>query len=481
MTEGSGAAVGLRRRRWRRRVLAVVVVVGLPVLVFGLSNLWLATPPGRSYVAGRISRATGLPARVGPGWWLPWSGLELRRIEIGRPPQLASAGAALVVRVGRVKVEPHWRELARGRLVPGMIVLEDPEVDLPVELLAHLAAEGGAPQERAVVVAEPEPGVHPAAPVAGDAGGTPELAGPAAEPVEVVPMAEPALPATSWLIVHSGSFKVGPAAGGGCLVSIAGIDARVPLRGAAADGSLVVAELNVAGRSLGPQQVPLRWESPRLSVTGWQPVAGPFQLGVRAQCIPSGSLPFVFECILPEQAVDPDQADAPAGIAVGRIRGAVAMGGHLRMLSSLAGQGRIEAEGVTAESMLDRSGPLKFDQCRAWGKLAGGVLQVVDARAAGDSLSLLGNAVLVADGRVGAVLRVVVPQEAVAPVTARLGGLLPQPPAGFRPLETPDRWIVDCTLGGTIGEEWVRVGDGPPRSLGEVREEWRRLAPGRAE
>ena len=453
-----------------RRVLVAAVLV--PLLVFGLSNLWLATPPGRSFVAGRISRVVGLPVRVGSGWWLPWSGLALRRIEIGRPPQLAAAGAAPVVSVARMKVEPHWRELGRGRLVVGRIVLDEPAVDLPVELLAHLASAGAAPREEPLVVAEPEPVPAPAGPVAGDPGGTHAVA----EPVEAaVPAENVALPDTSWLLVHGGSFRIGPAAGGGSWVSVGGIDARMPMGGAAADGFLGIGEMSVAGLPLESQQVPLRWESPRLSVAGWQPVIGPLRLVVRAQCIPSGSLPFVFECVLPEQSLDPATADAPAGMAGSGIRGAVALGGHLRDLSSLAGQGRLEAAGVTVESFVKGAGPLKFDQCRAWGKMAGGVLQVVDARATGDTLSLLGNAVLLADGRVGGVLRVVVPEDAVMPITARLGGLLPPPPVGFRPLETPDRWMVDSTLGGTIGEEWVRVGDGAPRSLREVGEAWRSL------
>lgn len=469
-----GGAGGRRRRWWRRGLIAVVVV---PLGLFGLSNLWLATPPGRSWIAGKITRATGLPARVGPASWLPWDGLVLRRIEIERPPQLVVADSGLLLEVERIKVEPHWRELWRGRVAVGRVVVDAPAVDLPVELLAHLAAAAVPPE----AAGEEEPAepvvVEPVVPV------VPEPSPGAAEPVagEVVAEPEPQaveLPETSWLVVRGGSFRLGRAANSGGWLAIGGIDARVPVRGKAADGSVSLAELRLAGEEIGSQELPLRWEPPRLSVIDWHPRIGTLQLAVNMHGVLLGSLPFVVECRLPEQMVDGETAGLPGKIAAGQAGGVAVLGGHLRMPSTLAGRGRIEAEVVRVPEGFEGGGAMEFDRCGLSWNLAAGTLRVIDARAVGDSMSLLGNGTLMADGRVAGVLRVVVPEEGAAAMVNRFGNLLPAAPTGFRPMETPDRWMIDCTLGGSFGSEWVRMGDGPERPIGDLMELWLGLRAG---
>lgn len=461
----SGTAAG-RRRRWLRRIVLAAVL--LPLLLFGLSNLWLATPPGRSWIAGKVTRSIGLPARIGPASWLPWDGLCLREIVVDRPAELAGAGAEPVLTVGRVKVVPHWGELARGRVSVGRIEVEEPALDLPVELLAFLVAAQPAPALPPAEAPSPEPSPEQVA------GTDPEVQQPAVLPEEqetatgAAPQAVVQLPETSWMAVNGGSIRVRSAAGGGDWLAVAQIDAELPLRGEAADGVVAMKGIALAGWEAEALELPLRWEAPRISVSDWEPGELAVKLRVNAQCIAFGSMPFVIDCRLPEQAVDGQAAGLPLSPFAERAVGYATLAGHLRIPSTIAGRGGIEAEEVVVPPGPASEEALEFDNCRLWWQASGGVARVIDARAVGDQISLLGNAALVADGRIGGVVRVVAPQDAVAGMREMLGGLIGEPPAGFRPLETPDRWFVDCTLSGTIGDELFQVGDGPWRPVSEA-------------
>jgi len=472
-------AGGGRRRRWWRRVLVAAVL--LPLILFGLSNLWLATPPGRSWIAGRVSKSIGLPARVGPGSWLPWDGLCLRNIVIERPAALAGEKPEPILTVVRLKVAPHWEELTRGHIAVGRIEVDEPMLDLPVELLAHLVATPTAAEVPTAQLADPEELPEQVSPVDTELveqpAEPPEAPATEADPDSGPPVAV-VLPETSWLVVRGAGIRVRSAAGGGDWLSIGQIDAELPLRGKAADGVVAMQQLALAGWQTESLDLPVRWEAPRLSVTDWEPEAVPLKLRVNMQCVLFGSLPFAIDCRLPNQAVDGESFGLPLDFSAREVAGFGRLAGHLRMPLTIVGRGGIEAKEVEASTGVPGQEALKFDNCRLWWQASGGVARVIDARAVGDRFSLLGNAVVVADGRIGGVVRIVVPQDAVGGVEKMLGGLLADPPVGFRPLQTPDRWNVDCTLAGTIGSELFRAGDGPWRPMSEVAPVLRGLLPG---
>ena len=127
-----------RRGRWWKWLAGAS---GGPLLLFGLSNLWLATPPGRGWIAARFSRLTGLEARVGPASWTPWGGVSLRRIELLAPEPLRASLGRPMLEVDRITVRPHWRPLLKGLLVLRTVEVEQPRLRLPVELLSFLAAQ----------------------------------------------------------------------------------------------------------------------------------------------------------------------------------------------------------------------------------------------------------------------------------------------------------------------------------------------------
>ena len=56
----------MKGRRWFRKLLvaALALAVAIPLVGFGLSNLYLASPKGRIFVASKIKARTGLDASV---------------------------------------------------------------------------------------------------------------------------------------------------------------------------------------------------------------------------------------------------------------------------------------------------------------------------------------------------------------------------------------------------------------------------------
>jgi hypothetical protein len=93
--------------------------------------------------------------------------------------------------------------------------------------------------------------------------------------------------------------------------------------------------------------------------------------------------------------------------------------------------------------------------------MRGGTFQVVDARLLSERLSFLGNAIVVPDGRVRGVLRIVADRESATAITRlAVGSLLSQgwTRSWFKPLITPDRKFRDLHVEGTLSKAMIDVG-----------------------
>jgi hypothetical protein len=377
-----------------------------------------------------------------------------------------------VLSIERIAVSPHWGELRRGRVSPGRIEVDQPVIDLPVELLAHLvatgakteapplaAAEGQAPAAQPPAVAEPAPAPPP--PDGVDGGGQTAVAADSRPP-------EPELPETSWLIVRGGRLRVGPAHGGGGIV-LHGLHAELPFHGKPGSGVLRCDAISLAGLRVEELVVPVRWDSPQLSVRDWQPEGLPLRCRVDARCGLTGSLPFVAAGRLPVQDVEGDALGLPFDFRAEQLAGFSTVAGHLRHPSSIAGGGEFQLRKLSTGSRPGLSAGDEFDHGRLAWQLSGGVIRITDVRLLGEQLSLLGNAAAAADGRIGGVLRAVASPEGAAAAAARAGRFIPEAPDGFRPLDPPDRWLLDCRLAGSIDAPWFRAGGGPWLAWSEVQ------------
>jgi len=82
-------------------------------------------------------------------------------------------------------------------------------------------------------------------------------------------------------------------------------------------------------------------------------------------------------------------------------------------------------------------------------------------RIIGDNLAFLGNATLLADGRLAAAIRMVAPPE-TATTISQYAFPNSQPPPPLTPLATPQRAALDLEAFGIIGRLSLRLGrDGP--------------------
>jgi hypothetical protein len=478
-------------RRWWRWLAGGVVV--LPVALFGLSNLWLASSSGRERVAGLFQRLTGLEARVGPSSWSPWGGVTLRRVELLAPEPLREALGEPLVSVQRVQVRPYWRPLCTGVLMPRSVEVDAPRVCLPVELLSHLASH------RPAVVVEVPPGevvaalaaqgkqaaaggAAPAAGAAGAAGGASAGAtGGEASPPPAAAAAPAAVPGagpvpagearrkTVWVRVRGGSLWLGQVAGQRAWLEAGSVTADVPIGGEAAQGGVWLRDLKLAGTEVAPVEVPVAWEVPVIAAGPWHPVTSGVKSEWSAQLIPGGPLPFLVDVKVPAQEI-PRQEWGGAWQVAARQGELVARAvGYLRAPATW--QGELRARAARVSGTVPGQDGLAFDETQLWVVVRNGVMTVQDARAVGDTLALLGNAMLFADGRLAANGRLLVPRDTASALQQRFAGILPPAGAGFRPWETPDRWVLDARVGGDLGEPWVEFGEGPTLRVKRLLEE----------
>ena len=71
------------RPRWRRLLKwGVIGVVGGAVVGLLLLNVFLATPPGKRFVAKKVSGAIGFSTSVGSASYTPWGGVKLKELRV---------------------------------------------------------------------------------------------------------------------------------------------------------------------------------------------------------------------------------------------------------------------------------------------------------------------------------------------------------------------------------------------------------------
>lgn len=455
-----GAPTRGKRRGFRRGLL--IALVALPLGLWLAGNLWLASPLGRGWIARKIQSRTGLETRVGGASVTPWNGLCVRRIEWLQPPPLRAAVKEPLTRIASIRLSPVWSSWLRGRRDWQAVELEAPKLVIPVELLADLAraqspAAPAAPPP--VATAPPAPGPPPAA--------TPALP-PATPPgPPAVPEAPPQLPAvvlppTAWVHVKNGSFTLVSAVSGKSWLEVAGATGSIPVAGSPAQSTLRIGSLRIKGAEvLTNLRLPLDWQAPRLSLPPIETVIHGFKIKLAGQTALLGGIPVQFEMQAPKQPAGPitlptnGQASAESVAADFRFHGL--------LLAPGSWQGDLIVEALAPSAKL-AGHDAKFDRGGAVVVLRGGVLSCVDARLIGDDLSLLGNATLLADGRLAAALRLVAPPESAGAIASRVFSNVP-PPA-LTPLATPQRAAFDLEAFGNIRQVFLRIGrDGPVLEL----------------
>lgn len=449
-----------RKRRWGWISLLFV----LPAVALLVVNLALASPWSCRWLATRIERRCGgLEARVGSVSVTPWSGISISQLEILQPPPLRSAVKGALLHVDRLRVAPVWHAWLRGRLEIHNIALDTPRVVLPIELISHLA-KAGPPQQPA-----PPPSTAPAGqpptevpPVAATQPATPPATAPeAAKPTVPVPKLPPV--PTGWLHVSNASFAIVRTGLSEPLMEFSNTNGSIPVAGDPAVSVLKIGSISSVGNQLGADvSAALLWTRPQLALKPMEAEVGGYKFQFAAQLALFSGLPLQIEAALPGQAFKPiplpfdGEASAEGVNANARFRGL--------LLAPASWQGDFVAQS-TAPVVKAAGQEAKFDRANLITVLRGGVLSCVDARLISDQLSVLGNATLLADGRLAGVARLVASPETT---TAIVGKVFPDNLGSpiLTQLSTPQRTAFDLEAFGNIGQIFLRLGkEGPILNL----------------
>jgi hypothetical protein len=446
-------------RRGRRRLLKwLAALAALPLAAFGLSNLWLASPWGRALITSKIQHRTGLESTLSAASWSPWNGVTLRGLTCRQPAELRAHFTDPLLAVDRIRVAPVWNAWLRGRISIHHVEIDTPQLALPIELLAHLAASQAPPKPAAPPPAPPPPTQPPDPP----ATTTPEP--PAAPPPSPAPPppASPAPPTppsrpTTWVHLTRASLKIVSVGRTDPLLATT-LTAAIPIAGDPAQGHLLLDRISALGTEILPQTTaPLTWKSPLLS-------AGPVEtkiLGTQLQfalhLARTSGFPIQIDASIPPQK-SPEITLPQGYFAVAESLAAQARFRGL-LLAPSSWQGDLIAESSTVQ-LATADATTTFDRGRILTVLRGNVLQCVDARLIGDDLSILANAAVISDGRAAAAIRFVAEPATLVHLAQRLQSDLNPP---LTPLSTPQRAALDLRAFGSLDNLTLEIGPNGPR------------------
>ena len=452
------AGKGRGPRRWRR---VVISLLALPILALLLGNLILSTPWACHRAAVKIQRYTGgLEVHIRGMTFTPWSGISITGLEILQPLPLRKQVKQPLLTIVSVQITPVWNAWLRGKMIVQSIALDAPRIVMPVELLAHLTQAGPAvpPPVAALQVTPPVAVVPPV---------NPPVVGPAvvSQPDNTPATADssfatapPTFP-TAWLHVKNASFTLIHAESKQLLLEILDIGGAIPIAGNPAKSHLTIGSISAAGQpATSPTSATLDWKSPQLSLDPLEIKIGGLPFHIAAKLASERGLPLQIEAKLPPQPLSSltvpfgGRIEADSITAQARFRGL--------LLAPTTWQGDAVAESNSLQLQLP-SHRVRFDRGNAIVLLRGGVLSCVDARLVADEISLLGNATLLADGRLAGAARLVATPETVVSAVRQAFPMMKESPS-LTPLSTPQRSAFDLEASGSIHQLFLRLGKNGP-------------------
>lgn len=455
----SAAPMAGKRRVFRHWRLATLLLLASPMVALLLGNLILSTPGVRHWIAARIQRHSGgLDVRLSGVTLTPWSGISISGLELLQPPPLRTAMTEPLLHIDSIRIAPVWQAWLRGKIAVQSMELDTPRIVMPMELLAQLTkAETTAqlaPQSTAVAQVAPATTAIPP--------DTPPVVAPSATvPAQAEPPIHVALPSipTGWIHLKNASFTLLQAESKRVLLEISNTRGAIPISGNSAKSHITVGSISSLRQPVASLlKAELEWKSPQLSIEPLEINIGGYPFLIAAQLGSFSGLPLQIEAKLPPHKLAPVMIPFGGQVAAESITAATRFRGLL--LAPATWQGDLVIDS-TFPSLRIASHDAKFDRGNAVTVLRGGVLSCVDARLIGDELSLLGNATLLADGRLAGAARVVAAPGTATSIASQAFPLLKETPI-LTPLSTPQRSAFDLEASGTIHQIFLRLGkDGP--------------------
>lgn len=446
----------MRKRRWRKWLGLTVLALAVlgPLLAFGASNLFLLSSKGRTFVASRIQRMIHLETSVQGGSWSPWNGFTVYGLLIKQPAPLRSAISAPMLTAETIRIHPDWRALAKRRLMIRSVEIHKPDLAVPIELLSQIPS---APVTPAIAANQPDlAAVNPSPPE------TPEAVVPPISPPplataekQVTAQAQPRPDETAptfWMSIGEGRLRIVSAMTKEPLYRIARIDGPIPLGGKSARSALTLGGIGFLNHSLPETvRVPMRWKSPVLGAGVIDGGLFGLDCKMEARIGFTTGMPFLIGGVLPKQDGKEIVLSEALRAKLGSVAGQGRIHGHLLAPGSWQGQGIIQALAMEAEYSGQKA---TFDRGHSLLIFQGGVLRCLDARLIGDETSILGNAMLLSDGRFAGAARIVATPESLGAISRfiQADGSTPQLTA----LSTPQRAALDMWVFGSPGNVFFK-------------------------
>jgi hypothetical protein len=441
----------MRRRSWGKHLgkAALAIGIGLPLLAFGITNLFLVSPMGRTYVASRIQRTIQLETSIQGCTWSPWNGFTVHGLLIKQPAPLRKAMSKPLLTAETIRIHPDWRALLERKIsIKGIEILK-PDLSVPIELMSQIPTQPIAtdppPQIPSLAAASPphqEPALAANDIPGGAAPASPQKGAPNPKaPTAGKPLAEIRIP-TVWITFTDARLEIVSAMVEEPLYRVSRIDG-----GKAAGSELAVSGVSFLGNRI-PEKVviPVKWHPPVLSLGVRDGAISGISIHAEAQIALTPGIPFLIGAVLPKQ----DKREiAPSEEISARIGSVVGKG---RFMGQLLAPGSWQGQAIVQANSLDTvyaGQSAHFARGQAIMVFQNGALRCVDARLAGEEATVIGNGAILTDGRVAAIARFV-----AAPDTLRAISRFTQPATSelqLTPLSTPQRAALDMRFFGRPG------------------------------
>lgn len=448
--------MGIAFARW--------LVAPMLVLTFGLlivSNLVLQTRAVREWAEGKLERRLGLDVAIRSISWTPWTGIQVRDLT-AKIPNLGNAGSSELRPLYDLDVDVQitWGALRGGEIKARELRLRRGVVSIPLELNSLLASE----RDRAEQGMGRQPG---GIGEGGEQGSGKGSQGEKDKPNErpAPPGNEARLPARPAVRLIIDRCDVGVYSVHGKRkeeLVLNNLRGELPLRGEDASGWIRHDGLTLGSHPvLKGAEMPVVWSRPFLRLPLRRFVREGPSLEAEGYLRLVGIPRFLLKFNVPAGPVGRIALDSGSGMEVqaGSFEAQGQLQGTLPALHSW--RGGFSAE-VSALGLHQRQREIcQFEYGRVTASMRRGTFRVLDARLRSEQLSLLGNAVLVPDGRVRGVLRLVADSPHAELITRfAVGAMLTGgwTRSWLEPLGTPDRQYRDLHLNGTLNRAMIDVG-----------------------
>lgn len=446
--------MGVIITRW---VVAPALALAAGILI--ISNVVLQSGTVRGWFERKLERRSGLEWTIGSLSWTPWSGMQVRDIVAEMRGEDGEGMRPLYQ--ADVDVQPHWGALLEGSLELKEVRLRSGTVAVPIELLALL------PEDKEKVAAKKKAVVKPDSPDP-DPKDPPKEREPKSKKVakrkKPAPSERPPAKRPMKLIIERCEVSLysieGQGKGGFALKNLR---AELPLQGEDEGGWLEIDGIALGGKTIsGALRVEVEWRRPLLLLPSTSFEWAGLDLQTAGSLRLSGTPRFVVRTQVPTAPLKKTPLELWSGMEVeaGQVLMSGQLAGNLTDPKSWRGDALLQAVDLTLDNQ--RRGETRaFELARVSTVMQDGAFQIVDARLLSEPLSFLGNGVVLSDGRVRGVMRVVADREHAEVITRfAVGALLTGgwTRSWFEPLITPDRQFRDLHVQGTLSRAVVDVG-----------------------